>query len=786
MNSPLKIKPPPIQWSPFASLGAAASLGSYFGSIYGVSTHTTFWALLLSVVTLCVGFCVSKKEIKNFLLYISVFFIFIATSAHEKSAPPWSLALRNELCELDCFVVSDPITSQRTSGEMAEFDYRVPTTWFYAQAAPPNCANIKPTRIGVQLRGRYPVRRNDKIRCVGWLHESETQNNQFTFYVLGSPTIHIKKSSARLVVFKKMLQQSILCNLKKEEKKLANALFFGIRGQGWETISNRFRQAGMSHILAISGLHVGIILLIATFIFTKNKSSPLLNIATVILTVLVIASVVELRAPIIRSIIMVLIISGNKLIGTRCNNIGFLGFAAVVYLSCYPRGANTVSFQLTFLVVTSLCVLLPQIQWKILGPIDHNGKIKKLSIRYVVSMWVTGLCAWCVVSPITAHVFGSIAPSGLLSSVPAILMLTITMFLGIVKSCGDLFCFSLLDKPLNTLFSNSLNGLLSLTIVFGNFPLAFIKNASLSWIQATCAIAWFSCWSLFVRNRFAIWATLPVLIVFLCVKHDPKNTTTLTTINVGHGTCHVIQHAEHTIMIDSGSRNNLDVGTKIVIPKLRSLHVKQIDTIIITHADLDHLAGLIDIFRNYSVQKIIIAPQTSQNPTKSLQKIIFEANRQKIKILPGVSGWTEEFGTLKLTILSPDKETEYVGSNASSIVTTLQTAGRTILFTGDIDEKRINQLGQKNLKNIDVIELPHHGQWSHESQELINNLLPKVALQSTNRTRHAKDSWIIPDKTVRFVTAIDGDITTIINEDGELRVYGSRDPDTMEPCVYIK
>ena len=786
VNSPLKIKPPPIQWSPLASLGAAASLGSYLGSQYGISTHATFVALLLSVATLCAGFCVSKKEIKNLLLYASVVFVFIATSAHEKNAPPWSLVLRNELCELDCIVVSDPDTAQRTRGEMAEFDYRVPSTWFYAQAAPPNSVNTKPIQIGVQLRGRHQVRRGDKIRCFGWFHESATQNNQFTFYVLGTPTKHTQKSGAGLIVFKKILQRSLLSNLKKEERKLANALFFGVRGLGWETLSNKFRQAGMSHILAISGLHVGLIILIATFVFTKNKASPLLNIGTVFLIVLVIASVVELRAPIIRSIIMVLFVSCAKLAGSRCNNTGLLGFAAIVYLSCYPRGANTIAFQLTFLVVTSLCVLLPQIQWKLLGPIDHNGKIKKLTVRFVVSMWITGLCAWCIVSPITAHVFGSIAPSGLLSNVPAILMLTTTMFFGIAKSCGDLFCFSFLDKPLNMFFSNSLGGLLSLTTVFGNLPLAFVKNASLSWIQALCAIIWFSCWSLFVRKRFVIWAMLPVLIIFLCVKHGPNNTTIITTINVGHGTCHVIQHADHTLIIDSGSRNNLDVGSKIVIPKLRSLRVKQIDTIIITHADLDHLAGLIDIFRNYSVQKIVVAPQTTQNPTKSLQKVLFEASRQKIKMIPGVAGWTEEFGTLKLTILSPDKKTEYVGSNASSIVTTLQTAGRTVLFTGDIDEKRINQLGQQNLKNIDVVELPHHGQWSHESQVFINNLLPKVALQSTNRTRHAKDAWIIPDKTVRFVTAIDGDITTIIKEDGELCVFGSRDPDTMEPCVYIK
>ena len=786
VNSPLKIKPPQIQWSPLASLGAAAALGSYFGSLEKIAPHYAMGATSLSVVMVCVKLCISRKKYAKLFLYTSVFLVFFASSTHEKHSPPWSLVLRNELCELDCVVVSNPDTSHRTRGVMAEFDYRVPSTWFYAEATPSKNTETKPVRVGVQLQGVHPIQRGDHISCVGWLHESTTKNNQYTFYVLGPPTKKQDITNTTLNVFKKWVQQSILKNLNSEPKKLANAIFFGVRDQGWETLSYRFRHAGMSHILAISGLHVGLIILIATFVFTKNETRPLLNIATVFLIMLIIVSVVELRAPIIRSIIVVLIVSSAKSIGARCNNSGLLGVAALVYLCCFPNGANTVTFQLTFLVVTALCVLLPQIKWRLLGPIDHNGKLKKLSIRFIASMWITGSCAWCVASPITTHVFGSIAPSGLVSNVPAILALTTTIVFGFGKACGEFLCLSFITKPLNTVFAHSLDGLLSLTVLFGKLPFAFIKNVSVSWTQSLCIIVWISCWAILVRKRFILWITLPFLIIFLCVEYTPKNTTIITTVNVGHGTCHVIQHEEHTVVIDSGSRNNLDIGSRVVVPKLRSLQVNQIDTIIITHADLDHLAGLIDIFLNYRVQKIVVAPQTLQNPTGPLQKVFYEAKHNKIKIVQGFSGWTEQFGELKVSILSPDKQAKYTGSNASSIVTMIQTGGRNVLFTGDIDEKRINQLAQKNLKNIDVVELPHHGQWSRESQAFINTLLPSAAIQSTNTARHAQVAWLIPDKTVRFVTAVDGDITTKINEYGELCIYGSNDPATMKPCFFIK
>ena len=85
---------------------------------------------------------------------------------------------------------------------------------------------------------------------------------------------------------------------------------------------------------------------------------------------------------------------------------------------------------------------------------------------------------------------------------------------------------------------------------------------------------------------------------------------------------------------------------------------------------------------------------------------------------------------------------------------------------------------------IDVLELPHHGQWNQEPQAPVNNLRPPILIQSTNISRYKKDRWTIPRDTVRFVTAIDGDITTTISEEGVLTVTGSNHPANMAPCVF--
>jgi hypothetical protein len=84
------------------------------------------------------------------------------------------------------------------------------------------------------------------------------------------------------------------------------------------------------------------------------------------------------------------------------------------------------------------------------------------------------------------------------------------------------------------------------------------------------------------------------------------------------------------------------------------------------------------------------------------------------------------------------------------------------------------------------MELPHHGQWSNESQKLVHNKNPKILIQSTNIARHSKDKWIIPKRTERFVAAIDGTITSKIYASGKIEVFGLGLPATMPRCLFYK
>jgi competence protein ComEC len=404
--------------------------------------------------------------------------------------------------------------------------------------------------------------------------------------------------------------------------------------------------------------------------------------------------------------------------------------------------------------------------------------------RWVFSILATGLCAWAIATPISTHVFGSMSPAGIVSNIPAVFMLTTALFFGIIKvallyTTGDIL------ETISTLFEIVLSKFIGMALLFGKIPFAHVSGIYTSWLWSFLTVSIVFMVTLPIKNkRRSIAITATAMATWCVVQNTNDNNTTITTINVGHGTCHIIQNGEEAIIIDAGSRNNFDIGEKKIVPELKRLGVTKIKSLAITHSDIDHICGIIDIIQELPVNKVIIAKQAALHKTNPLLMVVEELNYRGIPVLEKNSGWSEAIGSAKITMLSPHINDKHHSSNTTSIVLLLESNSRKVLFTGDIDEQIISRLSPTLPKNIDVIELPHHGQWSQEANDLIDKNKPLVVIQSTNISRHAKDTWNLPPQTTRFVTAIDGTITIIIDLGGTMVVSGSAQPDTMPPCLF--
>src|SRR5690606_20152649 len=140
--------------------------------------------------------------------------------------------------------------------------------------------------------------------------------------------------------------------------------------------------------------------------------------------------------------------------------------------------------------------------------------------------------------------------------------------------------------------------------------------------------------------------------------------------------------ADHTLMFDCGSGEYFDVGERSVVPTLRGLGIRRIDTLVISHADLDHFSGVLDVVDALPIGRILMPPQLLADagdvPDGSAAFLLAELRRRDLVITPFVRGWHEEIGGARLELLWPPAGFRSHRTNDNSAVLSVRVAGRRI------------------------------------------------------------------------------------------------------------
>ena len=185
----------------------------------------------------------------------------------------------------------------------------------------------------------------------------------------------------------------------------------------------------------------------------------------------------------------------------------------------------------------------------------------------------------------------------------------------------------------------------------------------------------------------------------------------------------LLQTESADILIDTG----IEADSEALLEKLRKLEVDDIELLILTHPDKDHIGGAGLILDTFQVEQVI---QTSCIKGSKLQQKL----EQKLEDNPGEHqiyipqlSQNASFGELQLTIYPP-KESEYENANNYSIGVLAEYNGKSFFFAGDAKKKRIQELLEENLPDVDVYKIAHHGRDNGASTELIEQLRPEYAV----------------------------------------------------------
>lgn len=526
---------------------------------------------------------------------------------------------------------------------------------------------------------------------------------------------------------------------------LSSALIYGDESLMTPDLLTDYQKVGISHLLAISGLHVsllvGMIFLIGIRIgITREMMSSFLLLFLPVYAVLTGGS-----PSVVRAVLMIFLVMLALKWGTRLKLLPFdaLSLAFSLFLLFKPFVLFDVGFQLSF-SVSGAIILSGK---SILGQYQNN----------LIRMLMTTLVAQLSSLPILLFQFFGVSLLSILINLlfiplysyfflPGVYVLFLIQII-IGKAPGMLMNgFTFVVHTSNRLvelfsewsFANFTPGrpgtiflILDSLIVFTLF---------LVWEQRNR------------RNRGRIFVVLCSILLFLPLGWKTINPIgEVSVIDVGQGDSILIHlpFDQGNYLIDTGGtlpfstepwqkRSKVfETGEDVVVPFLKGKGITRIDKLILSHGDTDHIGGAFAVIKELNVKQIIMPSVKERSETeKAIEK---EAEKKGIQVVFVSSGNQWKSGAGQFVILSPEKN--FQGERNRGSVCVLANIGQYYwFFGGDLDQQGEEEIVKRfpNVK-IDVLKVGHHGSKTSSSGLFLTHYKPKVALISVgekNRFGH--------------------------------------------------
>jgi competence protein ComEC len=326
------------------------------------------------------------------------------------------------------------------------------------------------------------------------------------------------------------------------------------------------------------------------------------------------------------------------------------------------------------------------------------------------------LLIWLAITPLAAARYQMLSLAGLLLGPPLVVLTTIALFAGFVLLSAGTIGFPAMG-PLALLVQGSLAVSEFLVDAADRIPYSHIYIGTIGdwWL-------WLFYLGLLVvltqepLRRLWRWAGIAGL-GWLCVglaagaARLPSDELHCTFLAVGHGGCTVIETPDgRALLYDAGSLTGPDVTRRQIAPFLWHRGIRRIDEVIVSHADLDHFNGIIDLLDRFAIGQVTYTPSFADKPTTAVQHVLGILHERGIPIRIVKAGDRLSAGEVALEVLHPPSAGPDGNENARSLVLLVRHAGHAILLTGDLEGVGLQRvLGEIPPHRVQVMMAPHHG-----------------------------------------------------------------------------
>jgi competence protein ComEC len=515
-----------------------------------------------------------------------------------------------------------------------------------------------------------------------------------------------------------------------------------------------FRRTGTSHLVAISGLHIGFVaaLTFAVTLFLAHRwpgGSPRFDLELATCTAAVVAAgyagLAGFSLPTQRALAMLVAALSAFASRRTTSQVNGLSLALMLVLILEPLSTLTASFWMSFAAVAVLLVGLDRgaVRRRVGSGVSAGARAVAAAVR-LQCVLTFGLL------PLVAGFFGEFSFVSALVNLVAIplfgfvlvpVVLIAILLLAVAPQVDSLICWigdalGIALRSLEWVASNELAA-------------AAVPAPSRTAILVACLGVLLALpWHRLPGRRLAWIALLPLV---LPARDDPgRGELRMTVLDVGHGLAVIVETASHRLLFDAGAvtRSGFDSGEEIVVPALRSDPHRGLDLILVSHSDNDHSGGVASVLASFSDADVIVGPDVDR----------FEASNC-------FRGERWDWDGVAFSFLHPDTAFPRRG-NDSSCVLLIESPYGSVLIPGDIERAGERRLLAADNLHADVVIVPHHGSATSSSLAFTRAVSPSLALVSAG----FRNRWGFPRGEVRQRWNDVGANMLVTGESGAIRV----------------
>lgn len=562
------------------------------------------------------------------------------------------------------------------------------------------------------------------------------------------------------------------------------AMLLGERTDALPDVRRSFSRTGVAHMLAISGLHLGILVWVGLLLVRAGGERPRLETTLLLTALAVYLLIVRAETPVVRAAIMIggfVIAESAERRYDRLNTLAWIGVAVLIWR---PLELFSPGFQLSFGVVAGLLALARPLRDRLFGPpADPDARTALGHAKlWGADALAAGIVAWAVSAPIAAWHFGILSPFGWLATV----LLTPVFALALIAGYAAML-ISLAAPDLGASLAPALGALGEFVVGLvgaidqARFTSVHLPPATPLWAAAATLVICFwlapgqwrrpRLW--FATSLLAIWTAL----LWTAPTLAPRMLLRIDTIDVGQGTCHLVRSGDEALLWDCGSRD-LSIGEYALPRTLAALGAHRVETVILSHSDFDHYAALPDLLDPLGVRRVIISgvyeAAASRRPDGPEAALLEHMDDRGIRIETIAAGAMFPFGAAEVHVLAPGADRSFEADNDWSLVARFsvdtEAGERRLLLCGDVQREAIAVLtGSGADIRADIMEAPHHGSAIPASFAFVEEADPALVIQSTDPSRILDPRWApVREGRTWLSTARVGAITAEIRRDGAI------------------